>query len=242
MPPTTDSRGRVALAIETITPGVDAGEDPADGDPDDHELLAVALAYDGPRNPTVGTERVLLRDDPSPDAELDLFQRLLSALTTYDPETLVTFGGEAFDLPILLGRPIRINEDQPGHAIRNNLDTLVDSFDHQDLREDAREADGDDATLENTLRSEGIEPTETRFDDYDHGLDLEAVRPAKNATPTVERDDVAAVGEVWLHARSPHHDDVGPCHVGPTRELIERHAMGQVEHLFELADARPSGE
>lgn len=238
MPPTTESRGRVALAIETITP--DADEEPEYGDPDDYELLAVALAYDGPRNPTVGTERLLLRDDPSPDAELDLFQRLLSALTTYDPATIVTFGGEEFDLPILLGRPIRANDEQPGYAIRNNLDTLVESFDHQDLAEDAREAYGDDATLEDVLRGEGLEPTETRFDDVDHGLDLAAVRSSESAV--VGNDDVANVGEVWLHARSPFHDDIGPCRVEPTRELIERHAMGEVEHLFDLADARPFGE
>ncbi|MFC7047299.1 3'-5' exonuclease [Halobacteriaceae archaeon GCM10025711] len=234
-PPT----GRVALDIETISPNVGKNERPDFGNPDDFELLAVGLAYDGPRNPTVGSKRVLLRDDPSPAAELDLLQRTVSALRTYNPETLITYSGEEFDLPILLGRPIRAADNPAGDAALGELETALNGVEHDDLKYEAWETYGDYLTLEELAIKEGLRPAETRFEDFDHGMDLPSVRPSNSTKPTVQSKDIPGIGEVWLHARSPVHDNIGPCNVDATRDLIEHYTLGDIEHLFSLADARP---
>lgn len=231
--------GRVALDIETVSPSLEPYErPPAFDDPQYYELFSVALAHETPDGARETAH--LVRENSDPAAELGLVERVTAWLREREAETYVTYNGESFDVPILLGRAEAVAAATPtGPSTRADLTGLLTSeLGHDDPREEAWASFGEYIRLEEALEAVGIESEPTPWRDYDHNVDLDDVRPSKyRGIPHVINKDVPLLGERCLTLA-----DAGATDTLTYRELsemLDHYALEDVAHLFDLADARP---
>jgi hypothetical protein len=224
---------RLALDIETVSPGLDPGERPDFRDSGDFELLAVALGHQ-----TDGVEtEVLFRAGTGPAAELDLVERTLDWLADRPADTLLTYNGEAFDLLHLRGRTQLASETLGAREhVAARLDAVLDGVVHDDLRNRAVDRFGGYPSFEAACQRVGVDVPETRWADYDHGKDPTTWRGATGTdSPVVKNSDVPQFGAAYLELA-----DVGATETLTFRELerlLTDYARSDVEPLFELADA-----
>ena len=225
---------RLALDIETLSPGVDPGERPDFRDSNDFELLAVALGHE--RDGDVETA-VLFRDGTDPASELALVERVLDWLAERPADTLLTYNGEAFDLLHLRGRT-RLASEAVGAAsdLERRLDETLGGLAHDDLRDRAVEQFGGRPTFESACQRVGVDVPETRWTEYDHGKDPTAWRGATGThAPEVKNSDVPQFGAAYLDLA-----EVDATHTHTFRELerlLTDYARSDVAPLFRLADA-----
>lgn len=234
--------GRFALDIETVSPSLEAYERPPDfGDPAHFELLAVVLGHEAP-----GGERevtVLFRDGTTAESELDLVESAVRWLADRDGDTYLTYGGEHFDVPQLLGRTeAAVAASGAGEGPLRTLRRLLESeLDHVDVQPAAWDAFGDYTSFEKACAAAGVETTPTRWDAFDHGVDLDDHRPPEDrGEPTVRNRDVPLLGERLLDLAAV--DATDTVTFRALRDLLDHYARADVAPLFDLADARPFGE
>ncbi len=167
--------GRFALDIETVSPTLGQYETPPEfDDPRYFELLAVALGHESPEGEV--ESEVLFREGETPASELALVARTLDWFDQREGTELVTYGGETFDVPQLVGRA-KEAESATGserNGLAERLRALLESeLAHVDLRRPAWDAFGDYTRLEDACRNVGVKPSDTRWNEYDHGIDLD---------------------------------------------------------------------
>lgn len=239
----SESSRRLALDIETISPDLNPDEDPDWEDPSDFQIAAIGFAYDGPEaGGRLPHTQILTRRAPGIDSEIDLLRRINAELWAYSPDEIVTYAGDFFDLPMLKKRPVYAASGPRGDGLAGDLKAVIESADSVDLSDFAAEAYGYGTRLDDLIGYEGLDIRQTLFDDYDHQLDLETIRPSDAETPYVDSGDIPGIMETWLHARSDSHDNIGPCHIENTEMMITDYILGDIEHLITLADRLPFSE
>jgi hypothetical protein len=227
---------RLALDIETVSPGLALGERPDFRDSGDFELLAVALGYES-RAGDGRESAVLFRTGTGLGAELDLLECTLDWLDDRPADTLLTYNGEAFDLLHLRGRA-RLASEALGarEHVTGRLDAVLDGVAHDDLRNRAVDRFGGYPSFEDACRRVGVDVPETHWADYDHGKDPTTWRGATGTDdPQVTNRDVPQFGAAYLELA-----EAGATHTHTFRELerlLTDYARSDVEPLFELADA-----
>lgn len=233
--------GRFALDIETVSPNLEHYETPPDfDDPAYFELLAVALGYESPDGDRE-TEMLFRRDDTAND-ELDLVARMLDWLAERRGDEYVTYGGETFDVPQLVGRTRAAADGLARDGLADRLRTRLETdLTHVDLRRPAWDAFGDYTRLEAACRNVGIRPGDTDWETYDHGIDLDALRPEKfRGFEKVINKDVPVFGERYIALAAAGATET--LTFRSLHELLDHYGREDIVHLFDLADARPFGE
>lgn len=234
--------GRFAIDIETVSPPLDHYEVPPDfRDPQYFELLAVVLGYESPRGERE-TEMLFRRDD-TPADELALGERVLDWMAAREGDAYLTYGGESFDRPQLVGRLERAAEACSGdRGTVSRLTRLLDEeLDHDDLQPPAWDAFGEYTRLEEACRNVGIDPADTPWADYEHGIDLDERRPSKiRGFEKVLNKDVPVFGERYIALAA-----AGATETLTFRalsDLLDHYGREDIVHLFDVADARPFGD
>jgi hypothetical protein len=190
---------QLAFDIETISPDVPPGRRPDFGDSSQFELLAGTVAYQA--RPSGDIETVVqFRDGRGPAAELTLIEQLLDLLTDSETARVLTYNGDAFDFPHLLGRAQLAAADLgTRETVPARVDTVLETIESDDLIHDAWDAFGEYTALEDACRHAEVEIPNTNWTDYDHGLDPADWRPpADQGTPHVVSADVPQLGERYL--------------------------------------------
>jgi len=234
--------GRFALDIETVSPSLDRYERPPDfRDPANFELLAVGLGYEAPDGER--ETEMLYRESGDADGELDLIDRTWEWIAERPGEPCLTYGGEGFDFVHLLGRAEAATSECPGRTgPSERIGTLLEEeLAHDDIQRAAWDAFGEYTTLEEACAEVGIEPVETRWAEFDHGIDLDELRPRQyRGLAEVTNRDIPVLGERYLALA-----DAGATETltfRSLRELLDHYGREDVVHLFDLADARPFGD
>lgn len=234
--------GRFAIDIETVSPPLDRYEVPPDfRDPQYFELLAVVLGYESPSGERE-TEMLFRRDD-SPADELALGARVLEWMEAREGDSYLTYGGESFDRPQMVGRLERATDACSGdRETVSRLTRLLDEeLEHDDLQPSAWDAFGDYTRLEEACRNVGLEPADTLWADYEHGIALDEVRPSKiRGFEKVLNKDIPVFGERYIALST-----VGATETLTFRalsDLLEHYGREDIVHLFDVADARPFGD
>lgn len=226
---------KIALDIETISPQLGPHQKPNFENPEHFELLIVGLGYQSERG-EIEELTALFRNDPTPDAELELVKDVVAWIQDHPADQVITYNGTRFDLTHLEGRP-RIIEDGTG-PVTTELLAMVDELDHLDLKPAAWRRYGDYTSLEKVCRSEGLTVEETRFGDFDHGMKLDAVlNRGVSDSSIVKSGDVPALGERWLAASAGENPE--QLDIEGTRQMLEHYALADIKPLFRLADAHP---
>ncbi len=226
--------GRTVLAfdLETVSPDIPAGEYPDFDDPGDFELLAAVVAVQEvgtrPSDPP-DTAEVLFRDGAGSGAEAAFGEALLGALEAAEADTLVTFNGERFDLPVSVGRLERAGATDAAA----DLDALFESVDHLDLKHSAWSAYGNYTSLEALCEHQDLPVVRTEWADYAFdlpGMDRVLERTSESYVTSA---DVAAAGEVYLAALDAGED------VTALEAALADYTLADVDNLFALADRHP---
>ncbi|WP_135363653.1 hypothetical protein [Halosimplex halophilum] len=233
--------GRFALDIETISPSLDYYERPPDfQDPEHFELLAVVIGYESPDGER--ETEMLYREADGPGGELDLVDRTWEWIADRPGEVCLTYGGEGFDLVHLVGRSEAAMEECPDRtAPYQRIRSLFEEeLTHDDIQPAAWDAFGEYTRLEEVCAEVGIETADTRWADYDHGIDLDELRPPKyEGFEKVINKDVPVFGERYLALA-----DAGATETltfRSLRDLLDHYGREDIVHLFDLADERPFG-
>lgn len=236
MVPSTPS-GRLALDIETISPGLSPDDDVDFEDPSQFEVSIIALAYDGPdAGGRLPRQRILFRQSPDPEAEFDLIREFTAILWAYNPEKIVTYAGDFFDLPVLKARPTLIANNPSGDGLHGDLSAALSNAESVDLGDYAAETYGYGTRLNGLIDHEGLDLRNTFFEDYDHGLDLSSVRPSDADTEYVDSGDVPKTLETLLYELSDTHESIGACNAKETKEMLIDYAVGDIEHLLTIEE------
>lgn len=239
------SKGRVGVDIETITTvseqELEAYKNDHDGDtnPDHYELVAVGVGYQPQQGDPIETE-VFLRDNPTPVAEFHLIEDVIDYLRQYEATTLLTYGGNWFDIPVFRGRAEttaeRANIDSERVAtVQETLDGLY----HADLMQGVyRVFNG--GSLEATAAKIGQEPAKTYWDIYSHELDPQAARERfedgpweDSSDPVFYNKDMLFFGEHYLESLEESPESV------PRRalaQLICEYTRTDIAPMFHIAD------
>ncbi|ELZ14424.1 hypothetical protein C478_07362 [Natrinema thermotolerans DSM 11552] len=141
--------GAVALDIECINlvepPDLDFQ------DPTHWSVFAVPLGHRPDDSDTVQTD-VLFRRGSTVCDELELIERVTAWVRDRDPDRLVTFNGDSYDLPILRHRSSVTAHECPGsHPVRDNVDLVLATLDHNDLFTAVKEDAGYNVPLDSAL-------------------------------------------------------------------------------------------
>jgi len=231
---------RLAIDIETISPHLSPDDDPDWEDPEDFQLAAIGLAYDGPEaGGRLPRTQILTRRAPGLASELDLLRRINAELWAYRPDEIITYAGDFFDLPMLKKRPVYAADGPAGDGLAGDLQTVIGSAESIDLGDFAADVYGYGTGLDDLIQHQQVGLRRTYFDDYDHQLELETIRPTDADTEYVDSGDVPGIMETWLHARSDSHEAIGSCHVENTEAMIRDYILGDIEHLLTLDEQRP---
>jgi len=234
---------RLALDIETISPHLTPDDDPDWEDPEDFQLAAIGFAYDGPEaGGRLPRTQILTRRAPGLESELDLLRRINAELWAYQPDEIVTYAGDFFDLPMLKKRPVYAADGPAGDGLAGDLKTIIESAESVDLGDFAAEAYGYGTGLDDLIQHQEVGLRRTFFDDYAHELDLQRIRPADADTDYVDSGDIPGIMETWFHARSDNHDDIGPCNLEHTERMLSDYILGDIEHLITLSHRIPFSE
>lgn len=229
---------RLAFDIETISPNVPDGQRPNFEDSSQFELLAATIAHQEYPADEIEAE-VRFREERSPAAELDLIEWVLTRLTAFETTTVLTYNGDSFDFPQLLGRA-RLAAANLGArtAVSEWADEVLTSLESDDLINDAWEAFGAYTTLEEACRHAGVAMSNTYWSAYD--LDLNPAnwrRSGDQGTPVVLSADIAHLGEHYLDGSTP--DSPDDEWIRDLEAIMRDYALADVEPLFALADRRP---
>ena len=231
----TGPSGRLALDIETISPGFSPDDEVDFENPEHFEVSIIGMVYDGPdAGGRLPRQKILFRESPDKEAELDLLREFNAALWAYRPKKLVTYAGDFFDIPILKARP-EIIAPTPGNGITGDLNAAFSNATSVDLGDYAAEKYGYGTRLDDLLNHEdGVSPRQTLFDDYEHDLSLDEIRPSDASTEYVDSGDVPGILETWLHAKSQTHNAIGPCNIEETERMVTDYVTGDIEHLLTI--------
>jgi hypothetical protein len=230
--------GRLAFDIETISPGFGPGDEVDYENPDHFELAAVGLLYEAPDGEQ--EREVLVRSDPGPRGEFNFLAEVGQWLERTQPAEIVTYNGEFFDFPILLGRNLRAPKAL-GESATNDHDAINDAISNAtstDLADPAAEAYGYGTTLEDLIEAHNLTHESVQWDKFDHGLDADVVRPS-GVTGPVTNEDIHTILETYLHTTTEGYEPVCSCNPEETFRLIVAYTLEDIEHLLTLADRRP---
>ncbi|XVH32976.1 hypothetical protein ACNS7O_07275 [Haloferacaceae archaeon DSL9] len=242
-----DAPARLALDIETVSPDVPAGTRPNFRDSSQFELLAVCAAF----QPEPGADidhRVFVRDGWGPAAELAVAERAVDWLTDRDADALLTYNGDAFDLPHLVGRTrlataaLASDSSSPAaldSAVLAALDSLLASLPSDDLKRDAWDAFGEYTSFEDACAAVDVAVPKTALADYEVShVDLSPNRRAsERETPHVLSADLPILGEHYLDLADAGATDTKTFR--DLRSLLDDYVAADVLPLYELADRRP---
>lgn len=236
--------GRLALDIETVDGAIPDGES-FDAENSTHvELFCVCVGFQSEPGASVDHE-VFFRDGWGSAAELDVLERTIDWLESKPPETVLTYNGDAFDLPHLEGRAHIAAETLGDRAdLAYRVERFVDGIDSADLFPDARDAyeavHDEWPSFEDACRACDVGVTRTELEAFDvHSIvDFPAHRTTADAMkPYFVGSDVPVVGKRYLDLL-----EAGATETKTFRELhamLEHYSVTDVVPLFELADRRP---
>lgn len=228
------SGGRLALDIETISPSLSYSDYPDFDNPNHFEFLATAMCYEPPEQENGVAEAILWRDGLDTQSELNHARDVAGIIASLEPSDLVTYNGDRFDLWLLLTRAKQGGKQVGDLDVFKRLQAALDSPNRIDLKHSAWEVYGEYTTLEDTIENQDLSVRRTLFDDYDHGHSL-SYRPATEP-PYIEGTDVPEIGEALLKTSAGQEESVN---VEETRAMLTDYALGDIEHLLDLADRHP---
>lgn len=227
--------GRLALDIETISPGVPYDEYPNFEDSHDFELLATALAYESPddeygQGVTKVPRGVLFRRGVDPASEIEHIQQVAEAIEAIDPSTIITYNGERFDLNHLVGRAEIAGEQIGREDVVKEMQTALDRP-HIDLKPDAWNRFGNYTSLEDVIDRYDLPMHRTSLSEFAHGHDL-AYRG--NDEPShVTGGDIPELGMAYLRQLAV---GDGGIDIDEMEQMLRHYAEGDVENLFAIAN------
>ena len=232
---------RLAFDIETVNAEI-SDDDEFDVKNSEHvEMFCICAAYQPEPARPVEYE-VFFREDPSPEAELDVIDETVEWLESKPGHTLLTYNGDSFDIPHLEGRArIAAETIDSRFDVLERVESFLEGTDSVDLYPRATEALGEKVQFEEACARFEIEVPETPLDDYEMGIDPIPHRPTyKSIEPVFKGCDVPVVGEKYLQLAA-----VGATETHTFQEMhaaLEHYATTDVTPLFELADRVPVSE
>ncbi|AUV82890.1 hypothetical protein C2R22_15625 [Salinigranum rubrum] len=123
-------------------------------------------------------------------------------------------------------------------SLQVELTIFLDTIESDDLIHDAWSAYGQYTSLEEACNRAGFEVAETRWTEYNHGINIDELRaPRDRGTPELLSSDVALLGEIYLDQYDADETDTRQFH--ELEEMLRQYALSDVEPLFTLADRRP---
>ena len=237
---------RLALDIEVLTPVPESKLDLSD--PTHIELLCIGVGYQpAPGLPPETT--VLFRTGATPEHELELLEDFCEWIDARSASTLLTFGGESFDLSHLHERTrLAEKECKTDRELESRISDTVGEFASIDLKPTAKQAFGYSSSLESTCRQAEVSVTETHWDIYNHSLNPEAWRKKQqnegsNSPPkslnhrNVLGSDVPFIGEHYLELIKAGNQDTVEARA--IRELLRSYTQSDIDPLFFLAEREP---
>lgn len=227
--------GRLALDIETVSPGVPYDEYPDFEDSHDFEMLATAPAYESPEDAygegvTEVPTGVLFRRAVDPASEISHLQQVAETVDAIDPSTIITYNGDRFDLNHLVGRAEIAGEQTGREDVVEKIKAALDRP-HVDLQPDAWDRFGNYTSLEDVADRYELPVQRTVLSEFAHGHDL-AYR-AGDEPPHVTSGDVPEPGMAYLRQLAA--EDVG-INTAEMERMLRHYTVGDVEHLFAIAD------
>ncbi|WP_162562530.1 hypothetical protein [Salinigranum rubrum] len=230
--------GRLALDIETVSPSIPNGRRPDFTDSRDFEVFAVSIGYEHASTGDIEST-VLFRKGWGSNTELEVVGAALDRCISREPETILSYNGDAFDFHHLVGRA-RLAAKNLGaqQSLQVELTIFLDTIESDDLIHDAWSAYGQYTSLEEACNRAGFEVAETRWTEYNHGINIDELRaPRDRGTPELLSSDVALLGEIYLDQYDADETDTRQFH--ELEEMLRQYALSDVEPLFTLADRRP---
>jgi hypothetical protein len=224
----------VGFDIETVSPEVPDDEYPDFEDPDDFELLAIALAVQksGTAPDEVPDQReVLFRKGRDTASEIQIGSELVDWLQAVDPDVIVTFNGDRFDLNVTIGRMERGGER--GESIAQTLRQTFDKSTHLDLKHSAWSTYGNYTSLEKLCEHQDLPVNYTYWDDYDFPVPVVEKIVETADEEYITSADVARLGELYLISQDNGND------VTAMEAALRDYALADVGQLFTLAGRHP---
>lgn len=232
---------RAAFDIETVSPMVPNDERPEFGNPHHFELQSAGIAIE--EDGEVEDVHHLTRDGWGDAAELVLIEEIMDVLEGVNPDVTYTYNGTEFDFFLMTERSRICSSDNYTRAIQRMQD-FESVVGHEDLKEDAWAAFGNYTSLEEALLAADVfddedELPQTLLTEFDHGIDHTSWSwkdPFSDDVDVLGSTDVAVVGEHYLDGLEDGRDDQ---EFHALQEMLDHYVRNDVEHLFDLADARP---
>jgi hypothetical protein len=246
------SDGRVALDIETIkhvsdeTMAAYRNEHGA-VNPDHISLVCAALAYQPPATPQLPSppiaERVVFADDESDREQACAIGEIAACLYAWDADTLLTYAGQWFDLPVLDALWEATSHAHPESSDRAMpWSFVIRDYYHADLSKPAMHTFGP-VDLETAAIECDAAAKTVHWTAYAHDLDIPAWRRDFDATSddggswddpeqsTLVGTDVLYVGEKYLRGTDT-----------AIQAMLADYAASDVRPLFQMAmDERFAG-
>lgn len=230
---------RLAFDIETVSPDVPHDEMPDFEDSSDFEFLISAVGYQPEPGDDVETE-LFFRDGWGPEAELDVIEATLEWLEARNADTLLTYNGARFDLLHFVGRA-EIASEQLGarEGLVARVQQFLDGIDHDDIRNDARNAYGGYPSLEDVAFKNDVTVEQTHLEDF--GLSADRLNQHRDSRSWgkshIVNSDIPILGEEYLDLVDDGETDSET--YDSIRRAFDHYARADIEPLFELADVRP---
>lgn len=225
--------GRFAFDIEMLTQTDGKPDDFSD--PENFELLAIGWGYDAGEEIETG---VILREGWSVDDELAVLDEFLDVVEDRDVSRVLTYNGERFDYPQIIGRA-RLGAENGAvqNGIEDRVQRFMDEYEHDDLKHDVWDAFGDYIRLEEAASRVGAAVDEYKWWEYDTGVDPREWRSKGVDVPVVGGRDMDGYGRALLDNYADGMGDSNP--QKEIKRLIVDYTEGDIEPLFVLDDARP---
>lgn len=232
---------RAAFDIETVSPGVD---EPEFVNPDHFHLQSAGIAVE--EDGEIVDKYHLTRDGWGAEHELAVIKDIAEHLLQSAPDATYTYNGERFDFHLLEERA-RIRGEEIGDLrVHELVEGIESKIGHDDLIFDAWDAFEGYPSLEASLVQAGVFEDEeelrgaqTLLTDYDHGFDHESWSwkdPDDDAVHVLDGEDVGYLGEHYLDGLEHGRNDE---EFQELVAMLDNYVRGDVDHLFDLADARP---
>lgn len=126
-------------------------------EPSHWTLFCIPVAFHD-RNGDAVESTVLMRDGPTLRDELDLIREFVQWVRDRRPESLVTYNGGSFDLPILMHRARLCAREIPGHHSADlDLEIVFEALEHRDLFQAVKRDAGYNVPLESALSYHDID-------------------------------------------------------------------------------------
>lgn len=240
------SDGQVALDIEIIKHVSDETmeayrKEHSTVNPEHVSLVCAALAYQPPATPQLPSppiaERVVFADDESDREQARAIGEIAACLYAWNADTLLTYAGQWFDLPVLDAL-----WDATRHAHPESTDRampwsfVIGDYYHADLSKPAMHTFGPVDLETASIECDAGPAKSIHWTDYAHDLNIPAWRREFDATnddsgswddpeqSTLVGTDMLYVGEKYLRG-----DDVA------VQTMISDYAASDVHPLFRMA-------